>query len=46
MVMARLSRPERPDLVFVSPQRSQGWPALGHWDLDAAGDRGRVAKGI
>lgn len=46
VVMARLSRPERPDLVFVSPRRARGWPAWGHWGLDASGDSGMAARGI
>lgn len=40
VVMARLSRPDRPDLVFVSPRRGRGWPVWEHPGLDTSGVRG------
>lgn len=46
VVMARISRPERPDLVFVSPRWGRGWPAWRQRDLDAVGDRTLTSRGI
>lgn len=46
VVMARLSRPERPDLVFVSPRRGRGWPAWENLQLDTSGVRGLAAWGV
>lgn len=46
VVMAPLSRPERPDLVFVSPRRGRGVARVGVPALDASGFRGLAAWGV
>lgn len=45
VVMARLSRPERPDPVFVSLLRGKGWLVWGHRGFDAAGGQGLAPRG-
>lgn len=46
VVMARLSRPERPDLVFVSPRRGWGWRACENLGLNTSGVQGLACWGV